>query len=67
LRHWQSSTKQKRPSNRSFCAAIIGFGCEIGIGKISHIAKNTSESELENAANWYLSNENLLAANSHFV
>jgi TnpA family transposase len=67
LRHWQSSTKQKRPSNRSFCAAIIGFGCEIGIGKISHIAKNTSESELENAVNWYLSNENLLAANSHLL
>ena len=67
LRHWQNSTKQKRPSNRSFCAAIIGFGCEIGIGKISHIAKNTSESELENAVNWYLSNENLLAANSHLL
>lgn len=65
--HWQISTKQKRPSNRSFCAALIGFGCEIGIGKVSHIAKNINETELENAVNWYLSNENLLAANSRLV
>nr|MCU0240679.1 Tn3 family transposase [Pyrinomonadaceae bacterium] len=65
--HWHISTKQKRPSHRSFCAAIIGYGCEIGIGKISHIAKNINETELENAVNWYLSNENLLAANSRLV
>ena len=31
--HWQSSSKLKPPSNRSFCAAIIGYGCEIGMGK----------------------------------
>lgn len=65
--HWQISKKQKRPSNRSFCAAIIGLGCEIGIGKISHIAKNINQTELENTFNWYLSNENLLAANSRLV
>jgi TnpA family transposase len=65
--HWQSSSKLKRPSNRSFCAAIIGYGCEIGIGKIAHIAKNINETELENTVNWFLSNENLLAANSHLV
>ena len=65
--HWQSSSKLKRPSNRSFCAAIIGYGCEIGIGKIAHIAKNINQSELENTVNWFLSNENLLAANSRLV
>ena len=65
--HWQSSSKLKRPSNRSFCAAIIGYGCEIGIGKISHIAKDINETELEYTVNWYLSNENLLAANSRLV
>ena len=65
--HWQSSSKLKRPSNRSFCAAIIGYGCEIGIGKILHIAKNISETELDNTVNWFLSNENLLAANSRLV
>jgi len=65
--HWQSSSKLKRPSNRSFCAAIIGYGCEIGIGKIAHIAKNINETELENTVNWFLSNENLLAANSRLV
>jgi len=65
--HWQSSSKLKRPSNRSFCAAIIGMGCEIGIGKISHTAKNINETELENTVNWFLSNENLLAANSRLV
>ncbi len=54
--HWQSSSKLKRPSNRSFCAAIMGYGCEIGIGKISHIAKNISETELGNTVNWFLSN-----------
>lgn len=64
---WQTSSKLRHPSNKTFCAAIIGYGCEIGIGKMSHIAKNVNESELENAVNWYLSNENLLAANSHLV
>lgn len=61
------SSTLKRPSNRSFCAAIIGMGCEIGIGKISHIAKNINETELDNTVNWFLSNENLLAANSRLV
>lgn len=65
--HWQTSTKLKRPSNKAFCAAIISYGCEIGIGKMSHIAKNINENELENTVNWYLSNENLLAANSHLI
>lgn len=65
--HWQTSTKLKRPSSKTFCAAIIGYGCEIGIGKMSYIAKNINENELENTVNWYLSNENLLAANSHLV
>ncbi len=65
--HWQISKKQKRPEQRSFCAAIIGLGCEIGIGKILHIAKNINQTELENTLNWYLSNENLLAANSRLV
>ena len=32
-----------------------------------HIAKNINGNELENTVNWYLSNENLLAANSHLV
>lgn len=65
--HWQSSSTLKRPSNRSFCAAIIGLGCEIGIGKIPHIVKNINETELDNTVNWFLSNENLLAANSRLV
>ncbi len=32
-----------------------------------HTAKNINGNELENTVNWYLSNENLLAANSHLV
>ena len=65
--HWQIATKQKRPTNQSLCAAIMGIGCEIGIGKMSHIAKNVGATELENTVNRYLSNDNLLAANARLM
>jgi len=55
--HWQSSSTLRCPSNRSFCAAIVGLGCDIGIGKIPHIVKNINETELDNTVNWFLSND----------
>ena len=65
--HWQIATKHKRPTNQSLCAAIMGVGCEIGIGKMSHIAKNVGTSELENTVHQYLSNDNLWSVNAHLL
>jgi TnpA family transposase len=61
------ASHHKRPAQGSFCAAIVGLGCEIGVGQMSQIAKNVVASELAKTVNWYLSHDNLLAANARLV
>jgi hypothetical protein len=43
-------------------AGIIGIGCTIGIRKMARISHPISESELENAVNWFFSVDNINAA-----
>lgn len=33
--HWKTTHDRSRPADRTFFAAIIGYGCNIGLGKIS--------------------------------
>ena len=61
--HWQVTRNRNKPSEKTFFAGIIGYGCFIGTRKIAHISNPINESELENAIRWYFSLDNIHAAN----
>ena len=57
----------KRPDNRLFLAAIIGYGENIGISKMTLISKNIGQSALETVSTHYFSPEMTLKANDLVV
>ena len=67
LEHSSVKYLKERPLAASFIAAIIGYGCNIGNGRMAKISKNIKESELETISDWYLSLENIQAANNKIL
>jgi predicted phosphatase len=67
FQHWQVKYTKERPADRSFYAGIIGYGCRLGIGKIAQTSNQISDSELENAVNWYFSLETVEGANDRIL
>jgi TnpA family transposase len=65
--HWQLKHRRRHPPERTFFAGIIGYGCDIGLGKIARVSKHLSESELETTVNWYFSLSNIQAANDRIL
>ncbi len=65
--HFNLKYKKQRPAQEVFMAAIIGYGCNVGIRKISRISKGINVHTLENAVNWYISLENIQAANQRIM
>jgi TnpA family transposase len=53
----------KRPDEKLFFAAILGYGCNIGIRKFSFMSKGIRTSSLETTALHYFSPEILIQAN----
>lgn len=67
LEHSSLKYVKERPSPSAFIAAIIGYGCNIGNGRMAKISKNIKESELEKISDWYLSLENIQASNNKIL
>jgi TnpA family transposase len=67
LEHPTVKYMKERPLASSFIAAIIGYGCNIGNGRMAKISKNIKESELETISDWYLSLENIQTANNKIL
>jgi len=65
--HWKLKYQRSKPSDKTFFAGIVGYGCDIGQNKIAQISKQINESELENTINWYFSLESLHAANDRIL
>ena len=65
--HWQTKRNREKPHERTFFAGAIGYGCNLGIGKIAKISSNINHNELENTVNWYFSSDNLNAANNKIL
>jgi TnpA family transposase len=63
FRHWQTKYVKKRPPDEVLFAGIIGYGGQVGIGKIARISRQISGSELEQAVNWYFSPGNVAEGN----
>jgi len=67
LEHWQIKHNRQKPHEKMFFAGAIGYGCNLGIGKIAKISSNINHNELENTVNWYFSHENLSDANDRIL
>jgi TnpA family transposase len=67
LEHYSVRKKIKRPSELFFYAGIIGKGCNIGLNKLTSVSKGINGNTLETVVNWYLTNDNLLAANNRII
>jgi len=57
----------KRPEQKLFFAAILGYGCNIGIRKFSFMSKGIRTNSLETTALHYFSPENLVQANDKLL
>jgi TnpA family transposase len=67
FQHWQERHLHGRPEDRVIYAGVIGIGCTIGIRKMARISHPISESELENAVNWFFSVDNVNAASDRVL
>jgi TnpA family transposase len=67
FQHWQQRYHHGRPEERVIYAGVIGLGCTIGIRKMARISHPLSETELENAINWYFSVDNVNAADDRVL
>ena len=67
FQHWQVKYTKKRPPERVFLAGIIGYGCQIGTGKVARISNQISSSELERTINCYFSRDNVAEANDKIL
>jgi TnpA family transposase len=65
--HWQIKHNREKPHERTFFAGVIGYGCNLGIGRIAKISNNINQRELENTVNWYFSPDNLIDANDRIL
>ena len=45
--------KKKRPDRKFFFAGLIGYGCNLGPGKMAQVAKGLDSDALSNTVNWY--------------
>jgi TnpA family transposase len=67
FRHFAIKDQQTRPDNALFFAAILAYGCNIGLGTMARNAPHIPPNSLENIANSYLSLENLQRANDKII
>ena len=67
FQHWQVRYAKPRPPERVFLAGIIGYGCQVGDGKVARISSQISASELERTINWYFSPDNVAEANDKIL
>lgn len=67
LQHWQQRHVRNTVSPRSLIAGVMALGCGIGIHKMGRISSQITENELVHAVNWYLSLDNLQAANDRVI
>lgn len=57
----------KRPELKLFLAAIVGFGCNIGIRRFSYMSKGIKTNALETTALQYFSVESVIQANDKLL
>ena len=67
LEHLKVKSHREKPNDKTFFAAIIGLGCNLGIRKIARISSNIKLNTLESTVNWCFTEENINNANNMIV
>ena len=68
LSSFQHYNQGKSKTNHNLLlAALLGYGCNLSLPKISKISKGISENKLDTVKLWYLSEENTTEANDKIV
>ena len=68
LSSFQHYNQGKSKTNHNLLlAALLGYGCNLSLPKISKISKEISENKLDTVKLWYLSEENTSEANDKIV
>lgn len=67
FQHFAVRNQVVKPDNSLFFAAILAYGCNIGLGSMARNSPNISANSLENVANWHLTLENLQRANDKII
>lgn len=62
FKHYQPYYRKQRPAKNVFLAALMAYGCNLGVEKMAKVARSLTASELENTANWYFDLENIQKA-----
>jgi TnpA family transposase len=65
FQHYNQS--KSKTDHNLILAAIVGYGCNLSLSKMSKISKGISENRLENIKTWYMSEENTQEANDKIV
>ncbi len=63
FQHFSSKNRTVKPSNATFFAGILAYGCNIGLKPMARNSFGISGNNLENTVNWYFSVENVRRAN----
>ena len=67
LHHRQDHNHQEVMADIVNFAAMIGWGCNLGMSRMAQRSKNVSQSALDRVARWYFSPDNLRQANDRLV
>lgn len=65
--HYNIKHKRKKPNKNVFLAGLLGYGCNLGAGKIGQIVKGVEGHAISNTLRWYFSLSNVLKANDRIV
>jgi TnpA family transposase len=65
--HFLHTNNRQRPSDNAFLAALIGLGCNHGLERVAQISPLINPSELDTAATWYFSLENINSASDDII
>lgn len=65
--HYNIKYKRKKPNKNVFLAGLLGYGCNLGAGKIGQIVKGVEGQAISNTLKWYFSLSNVLKANDRIV
>jgi len=58
---------KSKTNHNLLIAAIVGYGCNLSLSKMSKISKGISESQLDNIKTWYMSEKNTNEANDKII
>ena len=67
LESFRLQNVRKQPHERLIFAALMAYGCNLGIGRMEKSTKNISPNSIETTANNYLSSSNLQKANDRVI